>query len=192
MSLAALLTQQLDTELDASRRVIERVPESIFDWRPHDKSWTTKELATHVAVLVGWGGMILTTDGIDFQSEEMKKWAPPTADSVEDMLGILESSGSQAREALAGMSDEQLHEGDWVIEAIGQMSDVSLLGETLTERLEWNRGRIRVDDDGSTSEPWLWAAGDCVKGPDVVSAVATGHQVAASIEAMFAQQEAQA
>jgi len=89
-------------------------------------------------------------------------------------------------------SDEQLHEGDWVIEAIGQMSDVSLLGETLTERLEWNRGRIRVDDDGSTSEPWLWAAGDCVKGPDVVSAVATGHQVAASIEAMFAQQEAQA
>jgi len=31
-----------------------------------------------------------------------------------------------------------------------------------------------------------------VKGPDVVSAVATGHQVAASIEAMFAQQEAQA
>jgi glutamate synthase (NADPH/NADH) small chain len=89
-------------------------------------------------------------------------------------------------------SDEQMHEGEWVIEAIGQMSDVSLLGEELTERLEWNRGRIQVDDDGRTSEPWLWAAGDCVKGPDVVSAVATGHKVAASIEAVFAQQEAQA
>ena len=89
-------------------------------------------------------------------------------------------------------SDEQMHEGEWVIEAIGQMSDVSLLGEELTERLEWNRGRIQVDDHGRTSEPWLWAAGDCVKGPDVVSAVATGHKVAASIEAVFAQQEAQA
>jgi glutamate synthase (NADPH/NADH) small chain len=89
-------------------------------------------------------------------------------------------------------SDEQLHAGEWVVEAIGQMSDVSLLGEDLTEKLEWNRGRIQVDDDGRTSEPWLWAAGDCVKGPDVVSAVATGHKVAASIEAMFQQEKADA
>jgi glutamate synthase (NADPH/NADH) small chain len=89
-------------------------------------------------------------------------------------------------------SDEQLHAGQWVVEAIGQMSDVSLLGEDLTEKLEWNRGRIQVDDAGRTSEPWLWAAGDCVKGPDVVSAVATGHKVAASIEAMFQQENADA
>ena len=88
-------------------------------------------------------------------------------------------------------SDEQLHPGEWIVEAIGQMSDVSLLGDALTEKLEWDRGRLQVDDDGHTSEPWLWAAGDCVKGPDIVSAVATGHSVATSIEAMFEQKEAQ-
>ncbi|MCU7931740.1 MAG: FAD-dependent oxidoreductase [Candidatus Thiodiazotropha sp. (ex Codakia rugifera)] len=79
-------------------------------------------------------------------------------------------------------SDELVHEGDMIIEAIGQMSDVSILGEQLTEELEWNRGRIQVDDNGHTSVDWLWAAGDCVKGPDVVHAVADGHRVAASIE----------
>jgi glutamate synthase (NADPH/NADH) small chain len=89
-------------------------------------------------------------------------------------------------------SDERLHRGEWVVEAIGQTSDVSLLGEELTEQLDWNRGRLQVDDDGRTSEAWLWAAGDCVKGPDVVTAVATGHKVAASIESVFARQEAQA
>ena len=68
-----------------------------------------------------------------------------------------------------------------VIEAIGQMSDVSLLGDELTEKLEWNRGRIQVDEAGRTSEPWLWSGGDCVKGPDVVHAVADGHKAAASI-----------
>ncbi|VFM94865.1 MAG: glutamate synthase (NADPH/NADH) small chain [Candidatus Kentron sp. G] len=78
-------------------------------------------------------------------------------------------------------SDERIHPGEMVIEAIGQMSDTNLLGEALTERLEWNRGRIKVDRDGRTSEPWLWAAGDCVNGPDVVHAVADGHRVAASI-----------
>jgi len=80
-------------------------------------------------------------------------------------------------------SDEQFHAGEMIVEAIGQMADVSLLGEALTERLEWNRGRLQVDADGRTSESWLWAAGDLVRGPDVVSAVADGHRVAHSIHA---------
>lgn len=79
-------------------------------------------------------------------------------------------------------SDELIHEAEMLVEAIGQMTDVTLLGEELTEALEWNRGRIQIDDNGRTSESWLWAAGDCVTGPDVVSAVAAGHKVAASID----------
>ncbi|MGD2119844.1 MAG: FAD-dependent oxidoreductase [Chromatiales bacterium] len=79
--------------------------------------------------------------------------------------------------------DEQLHECNMIIEAIGQMTDIELLGEQLTEQLEWNRGRIQVDEHCRTSQPWLWAAGDMVRGPDVVHAVADGHQVAESMHA---------
>jgi glutamate synthase (NADPH/NADH) small chain len=78
-------------------------------------------------------------------------------------------------------SDRQVHEGEAIIEAIGQMTDTELLGEELTEALAWNRGRLQVDGDGHTSEPWLWAGGDMVKGPDVVHAVADGHRTARSI-----------
>jgi len=80
-------------------------------------------------------------------------------------------------------ADETIHACDTVIEAIGQFSDTSLLGDELSEKLEWNRGRIQVDADGRTSESWLWSAGDCVNGPDVVHAVADGHRVANSIHA---------
>jgi glutamate synthase (NADPH/NADH) small chain len=78
-------------------------------------------------------------------------------------------------------SDEQIHPGEMVVEAIGQAADVELLGEELKESLEWNRGRLKVDENGRTNLDWLWAAGDMVRGPDVVSAVADGHRVAASI-----------
>ncbi len=78
-------------------------------------------------------------------------------------------------------SDEQLFEAEMVIEAIGQMAETDLLGEDLTEQLEWQRGRIKVTEDGATSVDWLWSAGDCVNGPDVVHAVADGHRVAESI-----------
>ena len=70
-----------------------------------------------------------------------------------------------------------------VVEAIGQMTDASLLGDALTEQLAWQRGRLQIDAGGRTSESWLWAAGDMVRGPDVVTAVADGHRVAASIHA---------
>ncbi|MCB1866264.1 MAG: FAD-dependent oxidoreductase [Chromatiales bacterium] len=81
--------------------------------------------------------------------------------------------------------DERIHPGTLIVEAIGQMSDWSLLGAELTEQLEWDRGRLRVDANLRTSEPWLWAAGDAVRGPDVVSAVANGHTVASAIHAAF-------
>ena len=83
-------------------------------------------------------------------------------------------------------SDEMVHPAEMVIEAIGQAADISLLGPALTEALEWNRGRVKIDVDGRTSEPWLWAAGDAVSGPDVVHAVADGHRVAKSVGAMLA------
>jgi len=127
-------------------------------------------------------------------------------ESAEEGITILDSRGPQAciveEGRLVGLStlkvvsifdeqhrfapkydegDRQVHEGEMIIEAIGQMTDTDLLGEELTESLDWNRGRLQIDDDGCTSAPWLWAAGDMVRGPDVVHAVADGHRTARSI-----------
>jgi len=132
-------------------------------------------------------------------------------ESLEEQIEILDSRGPQSCEVdaegnLIGLKswkvlsifdeehrfapkydeqDEQLHKGEMVVEAIGQMMDVSLLGEELTESLEWQRGRIQIDAAGRTSAAWLWSAGDCVKGPDVVTAVADGHRVAESIHGVL-------
>lgn len=78
-------------------------------------------------------------------------------------------------------SDVYIHNADLVVEAIGQAADVSYLGDEITESLEWQRGRLQVDEAGKTAVQWLWAAGDMVKGPDVIHAVAGGHKAAESI-----------
>jgi len=78
-------------------------------------------------------------------------------------------------------TDMCVYGADLVVEAIGQEPNNDFLGEELTERLEWERGRLKIDEHGRTSESWLWAAGDAVEGPDVIHAVAGGHRVANSI-----------
>jgi glutamate synthase (NADPH/NADH) small chain len=94
-------------------------------------------------------------------------------------LSIFDENGRFAPKYDA--DDERIHPADMLVEAIGQAADVGLLGEALTEELEWNRGRLKIDARLRTSVDWLWAAGDMVRVPDVVSAVADGHKVAASI-----------
>jgi glutamate synthase (NADPH/NADH) small chain len=79
-------------------------------------------------------------------------------------------------------NDLILHEAQMIVEAIGQAPNLAFLGENITERLQWDRrGRPQIDENGRTSESWLWAAGDTVQGPDVIHAVAAGHKVAQSI-----------
>jgi glutamate synthase (NADPH/NADH) small chain len=95
------------------------------------------------------------------------------------VLAIFDDQGRFAPRYDAG--DMQFHPGRVVVEAIGQTTDTTLLGAELTEALEWNRGRLQVSPQGRTNLPWLWAAGDMVRGPDVVNAVADGHRVALDI-----------
>src|SRR3954447_23970216 len=45
------LLQELETEAQTTRRVLERVPGDQLGWRPHPKSRTLGELALHVAVV---------------------------------------------------------------------------------------------------------------------------------------------
>ncbi|MEM8951585.1 MAG: NAD(P)-dependent oxidoreductase [Pseudomonadota bacterium] len=65
---------------------------------------------------------------------------------------------------------------DQVFKAIGQTLD-NMLGLKLDGR------KVAVDDQGRTSDPGIWAAGDCAAGGDdlTVTAVAEGRDVAESI-----------
>jgi uncharacterized damage-inducible protein DinB len=64
-SVLALLFPDLDSEISTTRRMLERVPNGNEDWRPHPKSRTLGELASHVAQLPGFGILMLTSDEYD-------------------------------------------------------------------------------------------------------------------------------
>jgi uncharacterized damage-inducible protein DinB len=61
----ALLFSDLESELATTRRMLERVPNGNNDWRPHAKSRTLGELATHLAQLPGFGLLMATRNEFD-------------------------------------------------------------------------------------------------------------------------------
>ena len=57
------LLPEFDHEMSITRKVLERVPDDRFDWKPHAKSYAAGQLAQHLATIPWWGTMTLSEAG---------------------------------------------------------------------------------------------------------------------------------
>jgi len=79
---------------------------------------------------------------------------------------------------------EMCLKGDMVIEAIGQVPDFSFIPEGLFKKLEFTeRKKVKVDENGMTSIPKVFAGGDIVNlNLDAVTAIADAKRAAEGID----------
>jgi uncharacterized damage-inducible protein DinB len=62
MTTADALRSEFDREMRATRRHFERLPDDRLEWRPHPKSFTAGELASHIVECVRWTEAIFSAD----------------------------------------------------------------------------------------------------------------------------------
>ena len=100
----ALLFPDLESELATTRRMLERVPNGNTDWRPHAKSRTLGELATHLAQLPGFGLMMCTRDEFDGLGPRPPE---PRFSTSAERVRFFDELSTQLRNVLLQMSWEQ-------------------------------------------------------------------------------------
>jgi uncharacterized damage-inducible protein DinB len=98
------LLPEFDHEMTTTRKLLERVPEDKFGWKPHAKSMTLGGLATHVATIVWWGEV--TLDKPEFNAEGQQVAAP--AASRSELLQKFDTNVKTTRASLAAKSDAEL------------------------------------------------------------------------------------
>lgn len=96
---AALLFPDLSQELALTRGMIARVPNGKNDWKPHDKSMSLGNLATHLSELPRFATIMLTTDELDWATT---KWAPTTIDTTEERLKLFDELSSSMSSHIEG------------------------------------------------------------------------------------------
>lgn len=97
--------QELEREALTTRKMLERVPADKYDWKPHEKSMTLRQLSTHVAEIPTWLGMVLNTSELDFAENEYK---PVPISTHKDLMDHFEKSLVEGRESLKKANDSQL------------------------------------------------------------------------------------
>src|ERR1044072_8324260 len=105
MGMNQALIAEFKNEAANTRKVLERVEADKFGWKPHDKSMTMGRLATHIAELAFWPGMVVNTDELNFAAGTYK---PTIAESKEALLETFDQNVEKTLAALATVSDETL------------------------------------------------------------------------------------
>lgn len=105
MSIAQTLLPEFDQEMSVTRRVLERVPDEHFGWKPHEKSFSLAQLASHVANLPTWVNVALTTDTFDGMTA-------PRRDPASDRVALLARFDANAKAARAAI--EAANDSTWM------------------------------------------------------------------------------
>jgi uncharacterized damage-inducible protein DinB len=142
MSIAQTIIQELEAEAATTRRVLERVPESRFDWSPHPKSRTLGTLAMHIA---GNPGSVMAL------ASQNPAGVPGVADvtptTLAQVLTTLDASVAEARHMLEAMPDASFAE-TWRLESEGKelmaMPRAALLRMVLLNHWYHHRGQLSV------------------------------------------------
>jgi len=97
--------KELEAEATATRKCLERIPEKLFDWKPHQKSMTLGYLAVLVAEIPKWITYMIEKSEIDFATFEHFK--PKT---TSDLVKHFDENLEGAKNSLKKVSNQELSE----------------------------------------------------------------------------------
>src|SRR4030095_2590646 len=138
---ATAFLKEVEAEASATRKCIERIPESTFEFQPHPKSMKMGYLTLLVAEIPLWIKYMVETGEIDFVTFPHAQ--PKT---TQEMVTHFEENLQGARVALQNVTDEQLEE-HFTLKANGQVMytapKIKDIGATINHWVH-HRGQLTV------------------------------------------------
>ena len=135
------LLQELNTEYRATHACLERIPETLFEYKPHPKSMTLGYLSLLVAEIPLWIRYMVTEGEIDFVT--FSHFSPKT---TAELVNHFEDNMEAARKALESATDESL-QSNFSLKANGQVlytaPKIADIGTTLNHWVH-HRGQLTV------------------------------------------------
>ncbi|RNI31896.1 DUF1572 domain-containing protein [Rufibacter immobilis] len=145
MELNHKLLRQFEQEAANTRKMLERVPEEHFDWKPHAKSMSLRDLAAHVAELPGmFIAYVLQSEELDFTKQ---KYTPFAGTTHQELMAHFEDNYQKAVKALNGTNVVEIGK-TWTMRN-GEHVIVSLPRQVVIRNLAMNhlihhRGQLSV------------------------------------------------
>src|SRR5215831_6900903 len=120
MKLTEFFREELDREVERSRKAVEQVPDGQYQWKPHERSMMFGYLADMVATMPAWIAMEINLDELDIAPAEGQGTKKASKETSADLVKALDEAATEARKALEKTTDEHL-ETTWKLLARGNV-----------------------------------------------------------------------
>ena len=92
-------------EAENTRKLLSAIPDSALDYKPHEKSWTTGQLASHIAETYNWFEGTFTLDNMDMAGYRYDKGDISKASNI---VVKFEENLMKAQSVLENAKDEDM------------------------------------------------------------------------------------
>ncbi|MGX9986087.1 DinB family protein [Soonwooa purpurea] len=143
MSIKESLTIEMQRETDNTKRLLERLNQDHWTWKPHEKSMSAGALAKHIVELQSWLPNALEGDSFNYATD----YQPNPSATFEELIQILEAGLAKNIEFANSKSDEFWFD-EWTFKygehVIGVMPKIGAYRFVITNHLIHHRGQLSV------------------------------------------------
>lgn len=137
------LIAEFDNEVAITRKLMERLPDEKFDWKPHEKSMSAGKLGSHLADIPEWMISVLTEDEFNLTPH----YQPFEAETRDELLRVFDQRTAEVRTGLESLAPEKLFD-EWALkregEVIFSMPRAAVIRSFGINHLVHHRGQLSV------------------------------------------------
>jgi uncharacterized damage-inducible protein DinB len=147
MDLKNYLLAQLETEVELTRKAVDRVPEGHNDFKPHEKSMPLGYLSALVASMPGWVTLMIERDELNLDDPASKGLGPKVVATKAELIASLNSAAAGARRSLESTTEEHLLT-PWAFKMGGRALEEKpryiMIANSVFSHLAHHRGQLTV------------------------------------------------
>ncbi|HEX7878186.1 MAG TPA: DinB family protein [Candidatus Eisenbacteria bacterium] len=126
------LIAEFDQEFAGTRRMLERVPEEKFDWKPHPKSMSIGELAAHLVSIPAWAAYTVRQSSFDVAPVGGEAYRDEPLATRAAVLETFDRNAAEARSVLADLTEADM-DAPWSLLGGGQLYFTRPKGKVLRD-----------------------------------------------------------
>jgi len=147
MSIVQTFLPQFDHEMATTRRILEVVPEREAAWRPHPKSTSLGDLASHIATIPIYSKFVVERPEVDLGLSATTSMTRVPFTTTAELLQRFDRDVAEAKKLIATASDDSMRES-WSLKNRGttvfSLPRLAVLRSFVLSHLIHHRGQLTV------------------------------------------------
>jgi uncharacterized damage-inducible protein DinB len=145
MPLIDALLPEFDREMGLTRKLLDRVPDGQFDWRPHPTSVTLGRLAEHLTEMPLWAATTMTQSRLEFTTQRPPDYQRPATRGA--VLAMFDANVKAGRASLVAKTDAEFA-APWTLANGGKevftMPKAAVMRNFVLNHMVHHRGQFSV------------------------------------------------